>query len=199
MAKEVDSSGPQTKRRHSLSILAATSHPWRTKLKLQSSVAHFKPSGAARGERFTVLESAGAEHFRRCRKFHGTECSRRQSVPLLTPDLSLAREPSPLSGQLLLNLPKGSKETLSAPLRNAEDGKDEGLALVRRQTGTRKRSTTRGPAAAAVLTWRGRGRGSPSGGTLLPRGGAAWGLRTGGAFPNTGLGFLPVKNGEFHC
>ena len=94
--KSWDSSGPQTERRPSLSTLAATRRPWRAKLKLHSSVAgHFEPSGAAGGERFTVLESAGAEHFRRCRKFQGTELPETaQNVPL-TPDLSLDREPSP--------------------------------------------------------------------------------------------------------
>lgn len=57
----------------------------------------------------------------------------------------------------------------------------------------------------AVLTWQGSSR--PSGQedsssrvNFLTRGRVPmWGLHTGGTFPITGLGFLPVKNGKFHC
>lgn len=59
--------------------------------------------------------------------------------------------------------------------------------------------------AIAVLTWQG-GSGpngqedSSSEKHFLTRGGVPmWGLRTGGNFPIMGLGFLPVKNGKFHC
>lgn len=59
--------------------------------------------------------------------------------------------------------------------------------------------------AIAVLTWQGSSgpsgqEDSSSGVHFLTRGGVPmWGLRTGGTFPIMGLGFLPVKNGKFHC
>jgi hypothetical protein len=57
----------------------------------------------------------------------------------------------------------------------------------------------------AVLTWQGSSgpsgqEDSSSGVHFLTRGGAPlWDLHTGGTFPFMGLGFLPVKNGKFHC
>ena len=138
----------------------------------------------------------GRRTFRRCWQSMEQECWRRQCS---TPDTWPEPRPraSPLSGHLLLNLPKGSKETLSAPLLNAEDGKDEGLALVRRQTAPWSSSAVRSRRRSHVA---GPRRGSSSGGVHASLGeGPRVGLRTAGAFPNTGLGFLPVKNGEFHC